>query len=133
MNKPTPTGLRRQPGLSGLAATGICSMLVNFLLMCLKVLSLPKRNPLLSAEVKVLRSRPLQVLFAGAGVVMLSGFLIIHVVKDLAADTAAWYFHSTPVWLIVMSLATAIYFRELRKLKTEGVDTRTLFRELPPE
>jgi hypothetical protein len=108
-------------------------MLANFLLMCLKVLSLPKRNPLLSAEVKVLRSRPLQVLFAGAGVVMLSGFLIIHVVKDLAADTAAWYFHSTPVWLIVMSLATAIYFRELRKLKTEGVDTRTLFRELPPE
>jgi hypothetical protein len=82
--------------------------------------------------VTVLTTRNRQVLLAGAGVVMLTLFLVVHVVKDLAADTAAWYFHSTPVWLIVMGLATAIYVRELRKLKLEGVDTRTLFSQLPP-
>ncbi len=111
----------------------VTSMLVNFLLMCLTVLSLPRRNPRLSQEVKVLTSRTWQVLLAGAGVLMLAGFLVIHVVKDLTADTAAWYFHSTPVWLIVMGLATAIYARELKKLKKEGVDTRALFSQLPPE
>ena len=111
----------------------VTSMLVNFLLMCLTVLSLTRRNPALAKEVKVLRSRPWQILLAGAGVVMLTGFLIIHILKDLAADTAAWYFHSTPVWLIVMAMATAIYFRELSKLKKAGVDTDALFKELPAE
>jgi len=111
----------------------VTSMLVNFILMCLTVLSLPKRNPLLSVGVKVLTARPLQVLFASLGAVMLSGFLLIHVIKDLTADADAWYFHSTPVWLIVMGLATAIYMRELKKLKKEGVDTRALFSQLPPE
>jgi len=47
--------------------------------------------------------------------------------------STAWYFHSTPVWLIVMGLGTAIYFRELGKLKKEGVDTKALFSRLPPE
>jgi amino acid transporter len=111
----------------------VTSMLVNFLLMCLTVISLPRRNPALSGEVKVLTSRLWQWVLAGCGVFMLTGFLIIHVVKDLNADTKAWYFHSTPVWLIVMAIATGIYFRELRKLTRKGVDVAELFRRLPPE
>ena len=111
----------------------VTSMLVNFLLMCVSVISLPRRNPALAREVKVLTSRPWQLLLAGCGVVMLTGFLIIHILKDLNAETEAWYFHSTPVWLIVMAIATAIYFRELGKLKKTGVDTDELFRQLPPE
>jgi hypothetical protein len=111
----------------------VMSMLVNFLLMCLTVLSLPTRNPALAREVKVLTSRRWQVLLAGAGVVMLTLFLVVHVIKDLTADTAAWYFHSTPVWLIVMAMATGIYFWELGKLKRQGVDTDALFKALPPE
>ena len=90
-------------------------------------------NPALATEVKVLTTRRWQILLAGAGVVMLTLFLVVHVIKDLTADAAAWYFHSTPVWLIVMAMATAIYFGELRKLKKEGVDTEKLFSQLPPE
>jgi len=111
----------------------VTSMLVNFLLMCLTVLSLPHRNPALASEVKVLTSRPWQILLAGTGVVMLAGFLVIHIIKDLTAETAAWYFHSTPVWLIVMAIATGIYCRELMHLKKQGVDVETLFRQLPAE
>jgi amino acid transporter len=111
----------------------VTSMLVNFLLMCLTVLSLPHVNPALAKEVTVLTTRRWQVLLAGSGVVMLALFLVVHVVKDLGAETAAWYFHSTPVWLIVMGLGTAIYFGELRKLRKEGVDTEELFGQLPPE
>ena len=111
----------------------VTSMLVNFLLMCLTVLALPRRNPALHGQVKVLKNRTWQVLLAGLGVLMLTDFLIIHIVKDLSSDAAAWYFHSTPVWLIVMGLATAIYIRELKALKAKGVNTDEVFSKLPPE
>jgi amino acid transporter len=111
----------------------VTSMLVNFLLMCITVLSLPRRNPVLASEVRTLKSRPWQLALAGSGVIMLSCFLIIHIVKDLTAETTAWYFHSTPVWVIVMAIATGIYFRELGKLKKQGVNVEALFRDLPPE
>ena len=111
----------------------VTSMLVNFLLMCLTVLSLNRRNPTLAKEVNVLTSRPVQIFLAGAGVVSLTGFLIIHITRDLSSDAAAWYFHSTPVWLIVMAIGTVTYLRELRKLKKNGVDVQALFKELPPE
>ncbi len=111
----------------------VTSMLVNFLLMCVAVITLPRRNPELAREVKVLTHRPLQRALAWLGVLMLSTFLVIHVYKDMNADVAAWYFHSTPVWLIVMTVASGIYFRELGKLKRDGVDVDAIFARLPPE
>lgn len=111
----------------------VTSMLVNFLLMCLTVLTLPQRNPTLARRVKVLTHRPLQLALASLGVILLAGFLIIHIVKDLNAEVDAWYFHSTPVWLIVMAIATGIYLKELSKLKRKGVDVQEVFRRLPPE
>jgi amino acid transporter len=111
----------------------VTSMLVNFLLMCLAVIRLPRRNPALAREITVLTSRRWQWTLAAGGVVMLTGFLIIHIVKDLNATVDAWYFHSTPVWLIVMTIATGIYFRELARLKRKGVDVGELFGRLPPE
>jgi amino acid transporter len=111
----------------------VTSMLVNFLVMCLSVLWLPRNNPELAREVKVIRSRRLQVILAGAGVLFLAGFLIIHIWKDLAADVAAWYFHSTWVWLLVMLVASAIYIREMRALRRSGADIDAIFAELPPE
>lgn len=111
----------------------VTSMLVNFLLMCLTVLSLPKRNPMLAKEIKVMRSRPLQLVLAGSGAILLAGFLVVHILKDLSTETSAWYFHSTPVWLIVMGIATLIYARELKRLKRNGINVRELFRQLPPE
>jgi hypothetical protein len=32
-----------------------------------------------------------------------------------------------------MMLATGVYFRELGKLRKQGVDVQALFRQLPPE
>lgn len=111
----------------------VTSMLVNFLLMCLSVLWLPTHNPALAAEVKVLPSRVIQAPLAGLGAVLLAVFLVVHLWKDFNADVSAWYFHSTPVWLGVMALATAIYVKEVRGLKAAGVDLDAHFRELPPE
>jgi len=111
----------------------VTSMLVNFIVMCLTVLWLPRRNPAIAADVRVVRSRGLRVVLAGAGVALLGLFLGVHVWKDLSADVAAWYFHSTPLWIGVMALATGIYVRERLALERAGVDTELLFGALPPE
>jgi amino acid transporter len=111
----------------------VTSMLVNFLVMCLSVLRLPANNPALAREIKVVRSRSLQVGLALAGVVSLGGFLVIHIWKDLTSPVTAWYFHSTPVWLLVMLVASLVFWRELRALRRRGADVEAIFAQLPPE
>ncbi len=111
----------------------VTAMLVNFLLMCITVIALPQRNPQLGMAVKVITNRKMQLILAGSGTLFLSIFLCIHLVKDLTSAARQWYFHSTPVWLLVMILASIIYFRELRKLKAAGADTKKIFSTLPPE
>lgn len=110
----------------------VTSMLVNFGLICLSLVTLPRRNPALAREVKVL-GRTAQRLVGGGGAVILGFFLVLHIVKDLSTETAAWYFHSTWVWVLVMGVASLIYLREMARLRRAGVDTERLFRELPPE
>ncbi len=111
----------------------VISMLVNFMMMCISVLMLPRRNPELAKQTRVISSRAGQRLIAIAGIAMLSVFLIVHIRKDLSADVAAWYFRSTPVWLLVMAMGSVIYIRELSKLKNKGVDVKGIFSKLPPE
>jgi APA family basic amino acid/polyamine antiporter len=111
----------------------VTSMLVNFLLMCVSVLALPRSNPTLAAEIKIFKSVSLQRIVAGLGTLALFAFLVIHITKDLTSPTTAWYFHSTPVWIIVMLIASMIFFIQWRSLKKSGVDTKELFSQLPPE
>ena len=111
----------------------VTSMLVNFLLICLSVLMLPSKNPGLAGDMRVLVTRPAQRLVAGGGVVLLTIFLVVHVAKDLNASVGAWYFHSTPLWIGVMALASVMFLREWSKLKGSGVNVEERFRELPPE
>lgn len=111
----------------------VTSMLINFLLMCGSVLALPHRNPELAREVRVVQQRGAQVAIALAGIILLGTFLIVHVWKDVSTPQAAWYFHSTPVWIGVMALASAIYAWELGKLRRSGVDVAARFSRLPPE
>ena len=111
----------------------VTSMLVNFALVCLSLLALPRRNPELAAGLGRL-ARPLARNAAGAvGTAVMGVFLAVHLWKDLTAAVDAWYFRSTPVWLAVMALASVIYFRETAALRRKGADTKKLFRGLPPE
>ncbi len=111
----------------------VTSMLVNFLLMCVSVLMLPSTNARLAAQMAIGGSRGMRALVGGLGTALLSVFLVVHISKDLAAEVDAWYFHSTPVWLGVMALATLIYLRERGKLLRAGVDFAAKFRTLPEE
>jgi APA family basic amino acid/polyamine antiporter len=109
----------------------VTSMLVNFLLMSISLLFLPKRNPVLAAKISIFKSRIAQQIIALFGIIFLSGFLIIHTAKDINAEVSAWYFHSTPVWLIVMAGASVFFFYRWQKLKKQGVNTKERFSKLP--
>lgn len=111
----------------------VTSMLVNFVLMCATVLTLPRRNPAIAARIEVLRRPALRSLLAALGLVLLAGLLVVHTWKDLTSAKAAWYFYSTPVWLIVMGVGSVIYFRERGALARSGVDLDERFSTLPPE
>ena len=112
----------------------VSSMLVNFLLMAVSVLTLPRRNPTLARSITVVPSHPAcEGGVAALGVVVLAGFLAVHTWKDLTLPAAAWYFRSTPVWAVVMAIGSLIYWLEVRGLRRAGVDLRTRFAALPPE
>jgi APA family basic amino acid/polyamine antiporter len=111
----------------------VTAMLVNFFLTCLAVLVLPRRSPALAEEVRFIRPRPLQWAIGGGGAVLLGALLVIQIFKDLRAPATAWYFHSTPTYLVVMAVATVVFVSEWRKLKRTGVNLSRAFRELPPE
>jgi basic amino acid/polyamine antiporter, APA family len=101
--------------------------------MCISVLTLPSRNPAIARDVRVLPGRTAQVAVAGTGILILGAFLGVHIWKDLSATVSAWYFRSTPVWLLVMGVATVIYLREVAAARRRGVDIDALFSTLPPE
>ena len=108
-------------------------MLVNFTLMCVALLLLPRRNPAVAARIRFLRSRPTQLAVGALGALSLGALLAVHVAKDLRADVAGWYFRSTWVWLVVMAFATAIFARRWRALRRRGVDLRAHFQKLPDD
>ncbi|MCJ7466416.1 MAG: APC family permease [Maribacter sp.] len=111
----------------------VTSMMVNFLLMCITLLTLPKVNPALAKEIKVVKNRSLQVFIGAMGAALLLGFLGIHTYKDLTTPATAWYFHSTPVWLLVMALASLLFALKWRQLKAKGIDVKKQFEKLPKE
>jgi APA family basic amino acid/polyamine antiporter len=110
----------------------VTSMLVNFLLTCLSVLALPRTNPALASELRFVTGRRPQRFIGGAGALLLGVLLVAQTAKDLGAPLAAWYYHSTWVWLTVMTTASLIFAREWRKLRRQGVDLKERFARLPP-
>jgi len=88
----------------------VTSMLVNFLLVCLAWYILPKRNVIIAEKMNVVFPKIWRSILAIVGIILLSVFLVIHVWKDINTTVSYWYFHSTYAWLIVMSMASCIYF-----------------------
>ena len=111
----------------------VTSMLFNFFLMCLAVIVLPKRNIELARAISIVPSVRARLFIGYAGCISLGFFWMIHVWKDLSSTTTAWYFHSTPVWLIVMGIATIVYLLEVRRLRQRGINLDDIFKNLPPE
>jgi amino acid transporter len=111
----------------------VIGMLVNFTLVCLSVVFLARRNPTLAAGLRVMKSRPAQILFGGAGAVLLSVLLAAQVAKDLNAAVAAWYYRSTWVYLLAVGAVSLLFLIRWKGLRRAGVDLEKLYSTLPPE
>ncbi|MBD1261232.1 APC family permease [Maribacter polysiphoniae] len=111
----------------------VTSMMVNFLLMCITLLTIGSRNPELTQEIKIIKNRKTQLFIGGFGTILLLAFLGIHTYKDLTSDVSDWYFHSTPIWLIVMGLASILFAYKWQQHKNKGVDISKRFKKLPKE
>ena len=109
------------------------ALLVNFFLMCLSMLLLRGRAPAIAEQASFLTSRPLQGIVALGGMISIAVFLVAHINKDLRSEQAAWYFHPTALFVLVMVVASLIFLVKWRALKQSGFDTERYFRELPPE
>ena len=109
----------------------VTAMLANYLLMCVTVLTLPSRNAAIARDVRVLPNRSAQVAVSLAGILALGAFFAVHTWKDMTAPVSAWYFRSTPVWVLVMGIATLIYLREVSAMRRRGVNVDAIFAELP--
>ena len=91
----------------------VTAMLVNFMLMCITLLTLPHVNPEIGRMVHLISPRIAR-LTGTIGTIILSGFLIIHIHKDLSHPADAWYFQSTWIWLLVMAVGSVIYLLTTR-------------------
>ncbi|MBX7186266.1 MAG: APC family permease, partial [Vicinamibacteria bacterium] len=111
----------------------VTSMLVNFLLMCASVLALKHTNPQIARRITVVRSRRLQIPLAALGLFGLGGFLAVHISKDLAAPVSHWALRSSFVWVIVMAVASLIFWIQVRKLRRQGFDLEAHFKAMPAE
>ncbi len=77
----------------------VVGMLVNFILMCLSVLALPRKNPKLAAGVRFMKSRWAQVCVGASGALALGVLLAAQIVKDLRATVPSWtYGPLTPIY-----------------------------------
>ena len=109
----------------------VTSMMVNFLIICITLITIPSVNSALHNQIKFVAKRSIQVFIGYSGTILLVLFLSVHTFKDLTSDVDSWYFRSTPIWLIVMALASVIYFYKMRIMKNEGVDIEDQFKSLP--
>ena len=94
---------------------------------------MPLVNPVITQKIKILLPGSVMSMIAWAGIVLLLGFLVIHLWKDLTSRVSHWYYHSTYVWITVVGLASLIYGYRIRILKRTGSDFKKLFSTLPKE
>lgn len=111
----------------------VTSMMVNFLLMCITLITIHSVNPALAKNIAIIRNKKTQLWIGWTGTVLLIGFLIMHTYKDLTSEAEAWYFHSTYIWLIVMALASILFFVKWHQFKKQGDEAIQQFKVLPEE
>jgi APA family basic amino acid/polyamine antiporter len=111
----------------------VISMLANFILICISVLSISKYNPTLAAEISIIKNTIVQKLIAVSGIISLGFFLMLMIEQDINSVSKSWYFYPSLVWLIVMLVASMIFFIYWRQLKNNSIDLREQFKKLPQE
>ena len=111
----------------------VTSMMFNFMLMCLTLITIPRVNPSLYNRITLVKNRLIQKIIGYSGLLLLIFFFVIHTYKDISMTTKSWYFHSTYIWLIVMSLATLFFIYRWKFLILKNKNLREVFKKLPDQ
>ena len=111
----------------------VTAMLVNFFLMAISVIALPKKNPAIARNIQFMRSRSLQLGVAVSASVLLFALTVIQVVKDVSMLADAWYFHASYTYLLVLGVGSLIYAYRVAKMRAEGIDLESRFTKLPDQ
>ena len=111
----------------------VTSMMVNFFLMCITLIAIPTINPTLAKKISVIKNRKHQLLIGTIGSIFLLLFLFVHTFKDLTSNAEHWYFHSTPVWGIVMAIGSVIFFIKWKEIGQVDSKEYDKFKALPKE
>jgi basic amino acid/polyamine antiporter, APA family len=93
----------------------VTSMMVNFLLMCITLVGDWQSQSFDGQRNKNIKNSFIRNLIGILGSIVLLFFLVIHTWKDITTEVGVWYFHSTPIWLIVMAFASIIFYIKLKK------------------
>ena len=64
---------------------------------------------------------------------ILTAIFICSQYKDLTSNASNWYFHSTPVWLIVMFIGSIIFLLKWREIGRTDKEQYNRFKVLPKE
>jgi amino acid transporter len=111
----------------------VVSMLVNFLLMALALLTFPRVNPGLHDQITYLKPRTAQISIAIAAILLMGALLIVQIAGDVSS-TAPWYLKSTMSWIVVMSAACILFWRFWTRLRRKQLNPRAqIFGDLPAE
>jgi len=111
----------------------VLSMLVNFILMAVALITFPSVNPELYRQMTFFRGRTQQITVAAAAILLLGGLLLVEVIGDLRSP-ARWYLKSTTSWAVVMLGACVLFWRFWLELRKRGLDPNTaIFDRLPSE
>ncbi|MBT6223838.1 MAG: APC family permease, partial [Cryomorphaceae bacterium] len=108
----------------------VTAMMINFLLMCITLISIKTVNPILYNNITIIKNRTIQVLIGFTGSIIIFIFLVIHTFKDLSSNVDGWYFHSTYIYLIVMTAASLYFAIRWNRVKTKNINT---YKQLPLE
>jgi len=111
----------------------VTAMLVNFFLMAISVIALPKKNPAIARDIQFMRSRSLQLAVAVSASILLFALTVIQVVKDVSTQADAWYFHASYTYLLVLGVGSLIYAYRVAKMRAEGIDLESRFAKLPDQ
>lgn len=88
----------------------VTAMMINFTLMCITLLLIDERQPQIAAQIKIFKTTTGRKIIGAIGLFLMMIFLGIHLYKDMVVSKQIWYLKSTPTYLFVMGLGTAIYF-----------------------
>ena len=111
----------------------VTSMMFNFILMCLTLIAIPRVNPVLHKQITIFKNRLIQKIIGYSGTILLIFFFVIHTYKDISMSTKRWYFHSTHIWLIVMSIATFFFIYRWKSLTLKNKNLSEVYKKLPDQ